>query len=86
MYVYSSLIQWTGMTSQATETELLDTGLFPLLKAKYYIIKLPKIGNNLQQTEMHKNKQSKAEKDKQNKNKAKFKSTNRRRINQNKNK
>jgi hypothetical protein len=34
------------------------------------IIKLPKIGNNLQKTEMHKTKQSKAEKDKQNKNKA----------------
>ena len=33
-----------------------------------YIIMLPpKIGNNLQKTEMHKTKQSKIEKDKQNK-------------------
>jgi hypothetical protein len=37
---------------------------------KKYIIKLPKIGNNLQKTEKHKTKQSKVEKDK---NKAKSK-------------
>ena len=30
----------------------------------YFIIKLPKIFNNLQKTEKHKTKQSKAEKDK----------------------
>ena len=36
----------------------------------YFIIKLPKICNNLQKKKEHKTKQSKAEKDKQNKNKA----------------
>ena len=46
---------------------------------KYFIIKLPKIGNNSdQKIEKHKTKQSKAEKDKQDINKAKSKCTNQR--------